>query len=74
MTAPATSPEPAAEAEQDDFANMPFVCPGCHCVGAEPHLPGCIDAEIEEALADRSWRDDFYDADLNDGEDWGWEP
>lgn len=26
----------------------PYVCPGCHAVGAEKCAPGCIDAEIEE--------------------------
>jgi hypothetical protein len=33
--------------DDDDPEDAPFVCPGCHAVGAEECAPGCIDAEIE---------------------------
>ena len=62
-----TTSEPAIDPDE-----MPFVCPGCHCIGAEPHLPGCIDGEIEEELQDRLNRGDY---DIPEGEgDWEWEP
>lgn len=35
---------------------MPYVCSGCHAVGGEPCLPGCIDAELEAEREDDSRR------------------
>jgi hypothetical protein len=47
--------------------DAPFVCPGCHAVGGERCLPGCIDAEIErehrEAIESGDY--DRFDEDSN---------
>jgi hypothetical protein len=39
-------------ARNREFEAMPAVCPGCHAVASERCLPGCIDAEIEDAHRD----------------------
>lgn len=54
--------------EEDD---APFVCPGCHCVGAEPHAGYCIDAEIEREREDAVRRGDFGGDDDVDCDDEG---
>lgn len=41
------------------LANPPYVCPGCHAIGGEPCLPGCIDAEIEAEREDAFNRGDY---------------
>jgi hypothetical protein len=48
---------------EEDWANAPFVCPGCYAVN-EPCAPGCIDAEIEAEHRDALLygnRDDHFD-------------
>lgn len=50
------------------FDDAPYVCPGCHAVGGERCLPGCIDAEIEEEHRE-AIESGNYD-DLNDSDDW----
>lgn len=82
MTQPAEpiglSPEACTECECEagsyhypGCSGAPYVCPGCHAVGGRC-APGCIDAEIERALADSA--DDFEADDLNGTDDWEWEP
>jgi hypothetical protein len=66
-----------SEPEPEDIDPGPYVCPGCHAVGGERCAPGCIDAAIEE---ERRWAleqgddDDFEPDDLNDCNDWHFEP
>ena len=38
---------PEQEALSFDEDQGPYVCPGCHAIGAEPHPPHCPDAAIE---------------------------
>ncbi len=38
---------------------QPFVCPGCHAVGTEQCLPGCIDAEIARQCEEEAESDDY---------------
>lgn len=63
--------------EPDDFDAAPYVCPGCYAVGGERCAPGCIDAEIEaehrEAIESGNY-ERFDENDLNDSNDWEWEP
>lgn len=63
--------------QPDDFDAGPYVCPGCYAVGGERCAPGCLDAETEaehrEAIESGNY-ECFDDDDLNDSDDWEWEP
>jgi hypothetical protein len=54
------------------FDDAPYVCPGCHAVGGERCLPGCIDAELEEERRE-AIESGNYD-DLNNSDDWECDP
>jgi hypothetical protein len=49
----------AVDGLMGDYDEAPYVCPGCHAVGEEPCLPGCIDDEIETERRDAFERGDY---------------
>jgi hypothetical protein len=61
-------------------SGAPYVCPGCYAIGGERCAGYCPDAaiardrEASELERDREEREDFDPMDLNDGEDWEWNP
>ena len=57
----------AGKAEPEDVVDV-FVCPGCHAVGAEHCLPGCVDAEIRRQQDDDDFLGDFYNEPAADAE------
>lgn len=63
--------ELADEIERDEEF-MPYVCPECHCVGDEPHAPGCFEGEEDEKRRDDFSRDDEEEGDSGDHDDEIW--
>lgn len=62
--------EPCLRAYEDEVEQgLASVCPGCHAVGGEPCLPGCIDDEIERERSEAylSGNYDCFDEEGDDG-------
>lgn len=60
---------------EDEWAEAPYVCPGCHAVGGERCAPDCIDAQIEREREASEWGgEEFAPDDLNDSDDWEFQP
>lgn len=54
-------------------SEAPSVCPGCYALDDEPCAGYCPDAAIARDR-ERSELDDYDPDDLNDSDDWAWEP
>lgn len=51
----------------EDAPEMPYVCPGCHVVGDEKCLPGCIDDEMAREREDEQLYGDGPEGEDDDG-------
>lgn len=65
-----------SEPEECEWDDAPFVCPGCHAVGGERCAPDCIDAQIQREREASEWedREEYEPDDLNDSNDWEFQP
>ena len=60
------TPSPDGKVVEDE-EDIPYVCPGCYAIGAEPHAGYCPDAAIERDREDeRDWERDYCDDGLDE--------